>query len=147
MSHHLIFSGQTVPDIYPDAVNWADLSGSASFPQVEVQNSNSPQTISGIDRTITLLISNTLGFVTDGSGAAYCYLYKNDVLQTDLLVDQDCELTVNSGDTVYFTAQIVMENTLYISSSLDGTVTVKNLSASNVEIDSFSVILAITGEG
>lgn len=147
MSHHLIFSGQTVPDIYPDAVDWGNLSGSASFPQVQVQNSNSPQTISGIDRTITLLISNTLGLSTDGLGTAYCYVYKNDSLQTDLMVDQDFQLDVNSGDTVYFMAQILMENTLYLSSSFDGVVTVKNLSASNVAIDSFNVSLAITGQG
>ena len=106
-------------DVTPDALNWANISGTAVA-------SNANQTLSGISTTgIRLHFDVT---VTDGSGTLE-YDVNNGANVG--FVDNDT-LTWLKTQTLSFTATWVS------GASWAGTVSVKNASAGLVELDSFT---------
>ncbi|MEL6758505.1 MAG: hypothetical protein AAFP81_18910 [Pseudomonadota bacterium] len=117
------------PDVTPNAVNWANISGAETA-------SNANQTINGIDTAITLRIEYT----ATGAPAAILGASINGGAFNN--VNSGNTITVNNGDTVRF--QVVAFGT---AGSVSGTVTVINQSDGDATLDTFTYSVSTVGIG
>lgn len=115
-----------VPDVTPNAVNWANITGIGSG-----QNSN--QTITGINTTITLSFNNST------SPSAIVSVYVNNSFVDSNVNGQTTNFTVNNNDVVYFSAAG------NFGEAPSGTVTVRNVSDGNVVLDTFTINITADG--
>lgn len=106
-------------DVTPDAVNWPNISGVS--PQ-----STGNQTITGIDATITLSAQVTT--VVQAGGIFSIFVNDSFVATFSTTL---AEFSVSSGDTVSFSVQPSF-------GTVEGTVTVRNVTDSNTTLDTFT---------
>ena len=110
-------------DVTPDSVNWGNLSD-----LIGGQDSNSNQTISGIDTTISLKYSL--------SGDSITLKYRKNS-GSYVTLSPGSTFTVSNGDTVNFQGETT--NT----STRSGTITVINASDSDATLDTFTYSLKL----
>jgi hypothetical protein len=108
-------------DVTPDAVNWANISGTDVA-------SNANQTISGISSSISI------GLTITGNDDLEIIAYR---INSGSYVTYSAPFNVSNGDTLNFQVSTVI-------SAAAGSVTVTNESAGGVTLDSFTYSVAST---
>lgn len=113
-------------DVTPAAVNWANISVTASG---VAAGSNADQTITAINAQITLDISWT------GTGATFTYI-KNGMAPVSIVSGDD--VIMNAGDYLHFACQRTTTGTS------SGTVTVTNVTDASTVLDTFTYSLTVS---
>lgn len=137
------FWGKSASDYTPDAVDWANITGSNG----QFGHTNASKSITGINPSIVLrpTLSNLTtsgGFLSGGEIRAHVGVTPT-VLWTYNGGTTNNTITVSNNDTVYFSASVDTSGATTVF--LSCTVSVVNTSDSNATIDTFTINISRAG--